>query len=135
MIKIKENEKIFHRIESPKLIDWEQVLKITFPYVLSIGYSRGNSPKCKGCMRSIKNRNELRVKVKTNYSDHKSGKGVVPMISSFCVNSDCILTAYDMHTYYPSFNNRVILVPPHLNDFKSKYKVDYSEDIKFLNVI
>jgi hypothetical protein len=90
---------------------WEDVT----PYRLSYGSTLGTTPKCRGCSKSIKRREKLRVQVIGTYQTSSTEDRKV-ITYSFCNDPQCLQAAknndlFNRRVYYPTFRSQIILSP------------------------
>jgi len=90
---------------------WHDVhnLKQQVPYHVAFG-NRAGAVKCRGCKRTITDKNELRVRVAGMFTAPNSGPH--PGKNSFCLNASCVDQAIRRDSknntvYYPAFDGRV----------------------------
>ena len=111
-------------------VDWEEVNKSTFPYTVS--YGKG-VPKCRGCGREIKDKNELRIQVRGTFTP--LSQTPFPVKYSMCLDISCLKKAHQLAkragktgVYLPPFENQ-IGIPAHMKSELDKNGLPKLENV------
>lgn len=100
-------------VKSRPDLQWSQLRldRLRLPYEAS--FAPRNVPvKCRGCRRTIADKTELRLQLKSTYSSAESGPH--PGTKTFCLSAQCVQQAIerdfkDFRSNYPAFDGRVTI--------------------------